>query len=92
MSLGYEFYLYARVFTQNDTQFCSLCCRITKIGIVNGSLILWYRFCQEKRVLTTALHTGASLLCMEFLPQDKRHSAMLQRVVEQVCYIGEDKL
>ena len=56
--LIYEFY-YARLFIQTDTQFCSLCWRITKIGM--GAL--WYLYSQEKKgVLTSTLHTGASLL------------------------------
>jgi len=44
LNLGYEL-CYVPVFTQTyDTQFCSRRCRITKIGIGTGGLLLWYLF------------------------------------------------
>ena len=53
--MRHEFY-YTRLL-KHDAQFCSLRCRVTKIGIGTGSF-----FCQEERVLTSTLRTGASLL------------------------------
>ena len=70
--LIYEFY-YARLFIQTDTQFCSLCWRITKIGMGHSGI-----FIPKKKRSSYLNFTHRSFFALE-IPQNWPHSVMLPR-------------